>query len=147
MVNFLLSKSRQARLRFEYPVGANPFFTLVTMLKLWLLVLLPALLVAQTRHTVVGRVVDEAGQSVEFATVSVLNASDSTLIKGGVAGTGGLWEIQDVPADRPVILRASFMGYEMAYSGAVYAGPSVPPFELRLRSAARILDEIEVTGK
>lgn len=114
---------------------------------LFLSLFLPVCCLAQTGVTLTGTVIDESEQAVEFATVSVLSAADSSLITGGVAGAGGVWEISNVPAGRSVIVQASFMGYESAYSGPTLAERSTPPFLLRLRSMAQLLEEIEVTGK
>ncbi|WP_273445462.1 outer membrane beta-barrel family protein [Neolewinella agarilytica] len=96
-----------------------------------------------------GRVIDaDSGQGVEYATVSVLSAVDSSVIGGAVAGAMGAFEMSKVKGRDGWLLRASFIGYDDSFSEVFAGGASLPPnFTLRLRSGAQILEEVRVTGK
>jgi outer membrane receptor protein involved in Fe transport len=95
-----------------------------------------------------GTVIDhDSGAGVEFATVSLLNAADSSLITGTVAGANGAFEISKVSKGTSVLLQASFIGYESVYSEALLVDRNASNLTLHLRSGAQILQEIEVTGK
>jgi outer membrane receptor protein involved in Fe transport len=90
---------------------------------------------------------DDTGVGVEFATVSLLNATDSSLITGTVAGAKGAFEISKVPKGASVLLQASFIGYSSVYSDAMQVDRNASNLTLHLRSGAQILREVEVTGK
>lgn len=60
--------------------------------------------------TVSGTVVDEAGVPLEFANVTLLTLSDTTLVDGAVTDVNGGFSISDSPL--PCFLRISAMGYE-----------------------------------
>jgi outer membrane receptor protein involved in Fe transport len=85
--------------------------------------------------------------AIEFASVSLLLAADSSLITGAVAGAGGEWELSDVPAEEAVLIRYSFIGYETGYWRVEEPRSSISPIRLHLRTAAQLLREIEVTGR
>ena len=112
---------------------------------LFFLLLLPIPCLAQ--FTLSGTVEDESGMGVPYATVSLLRASDSTLLTGGVAGAGGAWELQSGPVGEEVLLKAGFVGYEAGYSETFTLEANTPAFTLHLRTAASVLQEVEVTGK
>lgn len=119
-----------------------------SQLLLVLLFCFPAFVYAQGTTELRGTVVDgDTGRPVEFATVSLLNPSDSSLLAGAVAGAGGSWEMSKVPRGIPLRLRASFIGYEAGYSEVFTADRLPANLTLYLRSGAQILDEIAVTGK
>jgi outer membrane receptor protein involved in Fe transport len=103
---------------------------------------------SQATVNIRGTVVDhDSGAGVEFATVSLLNAVDSSLIKGTVAGAAGAFEISKISKGTSVLLQASFIGYESVYSEVMLVDRNAANLTLHLRSGAQILREIEVTGK
>lgn len=104
--------------------------------------------VAQSTVSLRGTVTDgDTDLPIEFATVSLLNAADSSLMLGAVAGAGGAWEISKVPRGISVLVQASFIGYVPSYSEVFIAQRGSPAMGLTLRSGAEILAEVEVTGK
>jgi outer membrane receptor protein involved in Fe transport len=112
------------------------------------LLFFPLAIFAQSTVNIRGTVVNhDTGAGVEFATVSLLNAADSSLIMGAVAGAGGAFEISKVPKGTSVVLQASFIGYASVYSAAMQVDRNASNLTLLLRSGAQILREIEVTGK
>lgn len=61
-------------------------------------------------NRLIGRVVDEHGQSVGFANIVLLNPSDSSYMTGGVSNANGDFVI---PCDlRRVLVKVSFVGYK-----------------------------------
>ncbi|MBB4080898.1 outer membrane receptor protein involved in Fe transport [Lewinella aquimaris] len=108
---------------------------------------LPWLCFAQSGISLTGTVLDEDGAGVEYATVSLLQASDSSLLVGGVAGAGGIWQLQTTSVGESVLLRASFLGYEATYSPVFTVERRSSAVALHLRTAAQVLAEVEVTGR
>jgi len=64
----------------------------------------------KTERKLIGKVVDEKGQPLEFANITLLNPSDSTFITGGVSNVAGDFVI---PCDvTPAIVKFTFVGYK-----------------------------------
>ncbi|MCG7859703.1 carboxypeptidase-like regulatory domain-containing protein, partial [Flavihumibacter sediminis] len=57
------------------------------------------------------------GQAVEGATISLLNASDSSLVKLAVAGASGMFELEQVYLGE-YLLQVSAVGYQTYYTTA-----------------------------
>lgn len=113
-----------------------------------LFALLPPVLFAQGTADLRGRVLDgDTNEPVEFATVSLLSAVDSTLLGGAIAGADGAWELSKVERGISVLVQASFIGYDAVYSQVFTVERSPAELTLLLRSGAQILEEVEVTGK
>ncbi|NJC27997.1 outer membrane beta-barrel family protein [Neolewinella antarctica] len=102
----------------------------------------------QATAQISGRVLDkDQNTPVAFATVSLLAASDSSLISGTVTGSEGEWSLGGVETDKNYLVKASFIGYADRYS-VLFSGNAAPsPITLHLRSAPNILRAVEVTGK
>ena len=101
---------------------------------------------------VVGRVVNEAGQAVEFANVALLNADDSTFINGGVSNANGDFVIPCRPCQ--MILRVSFVGYKTHYQPCTVVerprggdAKSGMVGDIRLQRSAIVLKSVEVKGE
>ncbi len=117
-------------------------------MRLTLLLLLSSLVCnAQSTVTLTGQVLDESGTGVGYATLSLLDAADSTLLSGGVAGADGRWEVAGVRVGQRVLLSASFVGYATVYLPALTVERRPSPVTLHLRTAAQVLEEVEVRGK
>jgi len=109
---------------------------------------LAPVLLAQGTVDLRGRVLDgDTNEPVEFATVSLLDAADSTLLGGAVAGANGAWELSRVQRGTAVLVQASFIGYDPVYTEVFTVERSPEELTLLLRSGAQILKEVEVTGK
>ena len=61
--------------------------------------------------SITGKVLDENKQPVSFASVTLLAAADSSLIKGEVSDEAGDFDIENISAGN-YILSISFLGYE-----------------------------------
>lgn len=65
--------------------------------------------------TISGKVTDPAGQPLEFVVVTLLDASDSSLVKGALTGADGEYVLENIPAGK-FILTSSFTGYTKQWS-------------------------------
>ena len=103
-----------------------------------------------TQHTKIsGSVTDAAGKPLEFATVMLLKAQDSTLVRGAISDAAGHYEVESKATGQHLVA-AQQVGYGKTYSApfAVVADQltmTVPV--LSLLEEARSLDEVQVTAK
>ncbi|WP_420153088.1 outer membrane beta-barrel protein [Siphonobacter sp.] len=74
--------------------------------------------------SVSGKITDVSGKAVEFATIMVLKAKDSTLAKGGVADANGTFEIEGLAEGR----------YLVTLTQVGFAKKTTPPFVLNAES-------------
>lgn len=89
---------------------------------------------------ITGRVVDETGNPVEFANVTLLTLSDSTLVDGCVTDADGRFSVSDYPDS--CFIRISAMGYEETK----IADPHGDIGEIRLSPTSYELGEVAVKG-
>lgn len=69
---------------------------------------------AQEGGYVMGQILDEAGQPLEFATIKVLSKADSSLITGVSSGEDGNYVLEKVPFG-DYLLKTTFFGYTAIY--------------------------------
>ena len=93
---------------------------------------------AMWAETVKGSVINQNGEAMPFVTISVL-AQDSSLITGTITDDDGKYSLQysAVSSQLPIIIQASYVGYETAFGG--------PDFVLR--EETEHLKELEVKAK
>ena len=89
---------------------------------------------AALAETVKGSVINEKGETMPFVTISVL-AQDSSLITGTITDEEGKYELS--LDQRPIIIQASYVGYQTAFGG--------PDFVLREETEQ--LKDLEVKAK
>lgn len=66
----------------------------------------------QLKFTVSGSIIDSiSGKPVEYASVSIITATDHKMVKGGISNSKGVFTIDDVSKGKYLLL-ASFVGYE-----------------------------------
>lgn len=65
--------------------------------------------------TISGRVTDPSGQPLEFVVVTLLDASDSSLVKGALTNSDGEYLLENIPAGK-FILSSSFTGFAKQWS-------------------------------
>ena len=66
-------------------------------------------------HEVLGKVIDREGFPIEFATVKLLKAEDSTLINAMYADELGQFKFTSIPCNETCILKLSNVGYKTKY--------------------------------
>lgn len=98
-----------------------------------------------------GKVMDEqTGKPVEYATVALLLAMDSSLVSGAVTDEKGRFSMEELPMGR-FIVSSEFMGYDTYYSEKIGISPrkqtehDLGVIELSQKSEA--LGEVVVTEK
>ncbi|MCO6492317.1 MAG: TonB-dependent receptor [Phaeodactylibacter sp.] len=116
------------------------------------LLLLPALclsaaLSAQNNGSVKGRITDAAsGAAIEYASVTLHSARDSSLIDGMVTGADGQFEFSRL-ASSEVFLAAQFLGYETYATEAFPVNGKTDLGTIGLIFTGRTLEEVEVVGR
>src|SRR5437879_6534474 len=68
-----------------------------------------------------GTLLDEQGKPLMYATATLLNAKDSTIIKGAISNEEGIYTFDHVK-DGQYIVKASTVGYEKAASDPFTVG-------------------------
>ncbi|MCB0542347.1 MAG: TonB-dependent receptor [Saprospiraceae bacterium] len=98
--------------------------------------------------TVTGTVTDENSQPVPFATVTLLGARDSQLVKGALSDQNGTYSITGLEAGE-YRLSATMLGYETAYSEPFTVLPDSKSVsaDLKLYPADNMLNEAVVVAK
>ncbi len=113
------------------------------------LLLMTGSVCAQGRIT--GRVQDKnSKENVEYATISVLKASDSSMVNGNVSDSRGHFTVDKLKYGK-YIVRISFIGYEDLYSEKPVviseARPHVDMGRLYLLATAEMMEAVEVTAE
>ena len=90
---------------------------------------------------VIGRVIDEHGQPVEFANVALLSSADSTFINGGVTNQNGDFVIPCRPGR--MLIRVTFVGYKTHYQSCTVGEVG----NIRLKKDAIVLQNVVVKGE
>ena len=102
---------------------------------------------AQT-GTVSGRALDADGAPLPGANALVLEAADSSLVRGALADPEGAFRVEAVPAGR-YVLRVSFVGFGAATSApfALGAGATFEAGDVALEADAAALGEVTVAAE
>jgi hypothetical protein len=98
---------------------------------------------------ITGQVADASSKPVEFATLMLLKATDSTLVKGAVSDGKGQYEFVNVATGR-YLIAAQQVGYAKTYSPTVsidVANASQTLPALTLREESKQLNEVQVTAR
>ena len=88
-----------------------------------------------------GRVINEQGQPVEFANVALLLPADSSFINGGVTNANGDFVIPCRPGR--MLIRVSFVGYKTHYQPCTVGEVG----NIRLKRDAIVLKSVTVKGE
>jgi len=125
--------------------------TIIIKIFLLLVILLPAhSLFAQNNNTgtVSGILNDETGKPMDYATVSLMKAQDSTVVKGTLSNETGAYTFDHITAGT-YIIKATEVGYSKAISNAftLVAGSlnfNVPV--LKMQQASHTLNAVNITA-
>jgi len=94
-----------------------------------------------------GQVVKADSKPVEFATVTLLKAKDSSLVKGAIADVNGRYEFENIKQGRYLVAAAN-VGMVKAYGKPFEVnGQSVDLGSITLAADTRNLKEVNVTAK
>jgi outer membrane receptor protein involved in Fe transport len=81
------------------------------------------------QNNVAGTVKDAAGKPMEFVTVMLLNAADSSLVRGAFSDVQGHYTFENIPAGA-FLAAFDFLGYARAYSESVVLDEKNSPVTL-----------------
>ena len=104
---------------------------------------------ALTRGTVQGRVGTGTGKPLEFTTMMLLKAKDSTLTKGAISDIDGKFLFENVGAGR-YLVAAQQIGYQKTYSAPFVIDEATPAHELpalAMSEEAKNLTEVKVVAQ
>ncbi len=105
---------------------------------------------AQTIETakISGRVMQTGDKPVEFATITLLKAKDSSLVKGAIADLNGRYEFEQIKQGK-YLVAAAYVGMSKAYSKPFEVKGSAPISmeTLSLAADAKNLKEVNVTAR
>ena len=94
-----------------------------------------------------GRLTDATGSGQEFATITLLAAKDSALVKGAVSDEQGRFEIAPVPAGR-YFIRTQLLGFQAAQSEVFnLSNADITLPDLILKPSSKELQEITVVAQ
>jgi len=93
-----------------------------------------------------GQVSDTVGSPIPFATVSLLNPSDSTLAFFGITNNSGLFEIKNIEKG-DYLMQAAFLGFNTYYRNINIPAAGNTTGTIILRSNTRMMDEVQVTAE
>lgn len=123
--------------------------TTLTFLLLTALLTTAAFGQALTRGTVAGRVTTTTGTPLEFSTLMLLKATDSTLVKGAISDASGGYIFENVGAGQ-YLVAAQQMGYHKTYSTPFAVDATHPAVELPVLAMideSKSLAEVQVVAK
>jgi hypothetical protein len=101
-----------------------------------------------TRGAINGQVGTVAGKPLEFSTMMLLKATDSTLVKGAISDADGKYLFENIGAGRYLVM-AQQMGYRKTYSAPFAldeAHPTVSLPALALTDESKSLAEVKVVA-
>jgi len=102
----------------------------------------------KTSAKISGNVLDEKGGAMPFATVGLLKAKDSSLVKGAITNENGKYIFERVNQGT-YIIRVNVMGYNKANSKPVIVGADATDITIptiKLVSSSKALKEVNITA-
>ena len=96
-------------------------------------------------QSISGKVVDEEKKPLEFASVAVLNAVDSTLVSYASTDIKGNFRVVDISNGKR-IFQINLIGYKVYQKSLDFAGKSLNFGTITLKEQANTLDEVNITA-
>jgi len=95
-----------------------------------------------------GSIIDFSGKLVEFATITLLRAKDSILVKGILTDEKGYYELENVNEGN-YIISVSQIGYEKTYSNLIIvdANHLKNKIDVKMVEATKNLNEVVITAQ
>ncbi|HEU4553902.1 MAG TPA: TonB-dependent receptor [Chitinophaga sp.] len=107
----------------------------------------PAFAQSSSPAKITGQVTQAGNKPMEFATVTLLKAKDSSLVKGAIADVSGRYEFENIKQGR-YLVAAYYIGMTKAYSQPFEVnGKPVALASLALTADTRNLKEVNVTAR
>ncbi len=109
--------------------------------------LLPATSTVARTGGISGKVTDDAGKPVSFASIILLHAADSSLVKTTLTNDNGTYDLAPV-ANGTYFVKVMLMGYDTYNSEKLTVTDNVIPLrEIRIHEAAAKLKEVTVSAQ
>ncbi len=105
------------------------------------IVILPLIVNAQTPGAIRGRVADAKGPGLNAATISLLRAADSSVLKTSVSDKSGNFIFENTPQGK-YLVAVSAVGYSKSYSHLFELGNTTPVLDLPVITIASISKEL-----
>jgi hypothetical protein len=118
------------------------------MKRLWVLLSLLTIVSISSfaQHSIQGKVLEKKSEgSIEMATIRLLNAKDSTLVRGCLTDLNGSFSLPKIE-DGNYILDVRFLGYDRIFKDITMAGKSIILKNIYLVESDKNLKEVAVTG-
>jgi hypothetical protein len=116
--------------------------SLTTKLVVFALMLVSTSTIAQS---ISGKIVDEEKNPLEFASVAVLNAVDSTLVSYASADSKGNFKVVEVSSGKR-IFQINLLGYQVYQKTIDFAGKSLDFGTITLKELDNTLNEVTITA-
>lgn len=103
----------------------------------------------QAQGKITGQITDNKGKIVEFATITLLQAKDSSLVKGALADANGTFEFEKIKFGS-YLVAITQLGYQKFYTpkfSLSSENPSIKLSNLILIEESKELSEVVVTAK
>lgn len=101
---------------------------------------------AQSAGEISGKVLDEGQKAFPYATVSLLNAKDSSSVKGTLTGDNGIYEFKNLNAGK-YLIAIFVLGYKKAFNGPYTLTSGSKPLsvaEVQLSIDAKLLKGVDI---
>ena len=109
--------------------------------------LLLSLIYQSSAQAVSGRVIETGGRGIEGATITVLNAADSTVVKYGVSDKEGYFELTNLN-NGVLTVKVSCIGYNSQLLNNIkFNGSSVKLTDVILNKQLKELKEVTITSR
>ncbi|TDH23224.1 TonB-dependent receptor [Segetibacter sp. 3557_3] len=119
------------------------FYTLLFYISMSLLAITGV--VAQSNFVITGTVKDQQGNPLRQASVSLLRAKDSSIVKAEVSNENGRYELS-AAAEQAYLLLFTMVGYENNYTSQ-FKLEADRTTDVSLQTATRILNDVSVTAR
>ncbi|NNF02468.1 MAG: TonB-dependent receptor, partial [Bacteroidia bacterium] len=100
---------------------------------------------AQQKYVVSGKVVDELSQPLAYATVLLLQASDSVMAEFSVTNNKGVFQLKGIQFGK-YLLQTSFLGYSTT-SNAIEVGSNIDYGEIQLLKVDKDLKGVDIEAE
>ncbi|MCF0052407.1 TonB-dependent receptor family protein [Dyadobacter sp. LJ53] len=114
-----------------------------------LIILICAALPAMSQSRIKGKIVEKGDQGAAYATIALIAASDSSVVKGAVTDESGVFEIDNI-ANGNYLVNVQYVGYKKKWSPPVMLTDSVTSVDLGnlvLEENVESLAEVTVKGQ
>ncbi|MDG1955384.1 MAG: carboxypeptidase-like regulatory domain-containing protein, partial [Polaribacter sp.] len=116
--------------------------SITTKLIMVMLLLVSTSTIAQS---ISGRVIDEEKNPLEFASIAVLNAADSTLVSYTSTDIKGNFKVKEISVGKR-IFQINLLGYQVYQKTIDFKGKSLDYGTITLKEADNTLDEVNITA-